>query len=498
MEYIRTMLVMVVVLLPIISAAKVVKLDGFPFGEMAAGPASLINMKDTISEMMKARETTEKDFKQGSEKPLKRMTDPYSYSGPAFLINMKDTISKMMKARETKEKDFKQGSEKPLKRMTDPYSYSGPASLINMKDTISKMMKARETKEKDFKQGSEKPLKRMTDPYSYSGPASLMSMKDTISKMMKARETKEKDFKQGSEKPLKRMTDPYSYSGPASLINMKDTISKMMKARETKEKDFKQGSEKALKRMTDPYSYSGCHDTHVHCESWAFSGECTNNPVYMLENCPYSCGMPCISSCYDTDTHCREWANQGECFINPEYMIPHCQESCGACLYYKRDVTKSLDHVSPGTKADSVKKLSNEEKLKRALNFGNLFSGRETSFHAAGLNFKRDVTKSLDHGSPGTKADSVKKLSNEEKLKRALNFGNLFNGRETWFHAAGLNFKRDVTKSLDHGSPGTKADSVKKLSNEEKLKRALNFGNLFSGRETWFHAAGKNGPPGTR
>ncbi|XP_033760227.1 uncharacterized protein LOC117342257 isoform X15 [Pecten maximus] len=482
MEYIRTMLVMVVVLLPIISAAKVVKLDGFPFGEMAAGPASLINMKDTISKMMKARETKEKDFKQGSEKPLKRMTDPYSYSGPASLINMKDTISEMMKARETTEKDFKQGSEKPLKRMTDPYSYSGPAFLINMKDTISKMMKARETKEKDFKQG----------------PASLMSMKDTISKMMKARETKEKDFKQGSEKPLKRMTDPYSYSGPASLINMKDTISKMMKARETKEKDFKQGSEKALKRMTDPYSYSGCHDTHVHCESWAFSGECTNNPVYMLENCPYSCGMPCISSCYDTDTHCREWANQGECFINPEYMIPHCQESCGACLYYKRDVTKSLDHVSPGTKADSVKKLSNEEKLKRALNFGNLFSGRETSFHAAGLNFKRDVTKSLDHGSPGTKADSVKKLSNEEKLKRALNFGNLFNGRETWFHAAGLNFKRDVTKSLDHGSPGTKADSVKKLSNEEKLKRALNFGNLFSGRETWFHAAGKNGPPGTR
>ncbi|XP_033760237.1 uncharacterized protein LOC117342257 isoform X24 [Pecten maximus] len=424
MEYIRTMLVMVVVLLPIISAAKVVKLDGFPFGEMAAGPASLINMKDTISKMMKARETKEKDFKQGSEKPLKRMTDPYSYSGPASLINMKDTISEMMKARETTEKDFKQGSEKPLKRMTDPYSYSGPAFLINMKDTISKMMKARETKEKDFKQGSEKPLKRMTDPYSYSGPASLINMKDTISKMMKARETKEKDFKQGSEKPLKRMTDPYSYSGPASLMSMKDTISKMMKARETKEKDFKQGSEKPLKRMTDPYSYSG--------------------------------------------------------------------------YYYKRDVTRSLDHGSPGTKADSVKKLSNEEKLKRALNFGNLFNGRETWFHAAGLNFKRDVTKSLDHGSPGTKADSVKKLSNEEKLKRALNFGNLFNGRETWFHAAGLNFKRDVTKSLDHGSPGTKADSVKKLSNEEKLKRALNFGNLFSGRETWFHAAGKNGPPGTR
>jgi len=38
--------------------------------------------------------------------------------------------------------------------------------------------------------------------------------------------------------------------------------------------------------------YKDCQDNNInniHCDSWARSGECNNNPAYMLENCKRSC-----------------------------------------------------------------------------------------------------------------------------------------------------------------------------------------------------------------
>lgn len=36
---------------------------------------------------------------------------------------------------------------------------------------------------------------------------------------------------------------------------------------------------------------SGCADQHEHCSSWAYAGECSKNPRYMLVKCKYSCHM---------------------------------------------------------------------------------------------------------------------------------------------------------------------------------------------------------------
>lgn len=38
-----------------------------------------------------------------------------------------------------------------------------------------------------------------------------------------------------------------------------------------------------------PFSNSGCMDQFSSCPDWSKNGECTINPEFMLENCPYSC-----------------------------------------------------------------------------------------------------------------------------------------------------------------------------------------------------------------
>ncbi|XP_033761114.1 uncharacterized protein LOC117342924 [Pecten maximus] len=165
-------------------------------------------------------------------------------------------------------------------------------------------------------------------------------------------------------------------AGPALALNLKETISKIMKAREIKENNFKQGSGNSLKRMSDPSSM--CFDNDEQCEFWAGIGECGRNRVYMLNNCKDSCG---VCGCFNYDIECRDWAAQGECGRNPAYMIVKCRAACNACVNYKRDVTSSLDHGPPGTKVDSVEK---DEKSKSGYDFGKVFKRRETWHHATG------------------------------------------------------------------------------------------------------------------
>lgn len=35
--------------------------------------------------------------------------------------------------------------------------------------------------------------------------------------------------------------------------------------------------------------------------------------------------------CADGDLRCKAWAASGECTQNPKYMLAHCRQSCNAC-----------------------------------------------------------------------------------------------------------------------------------------------------------------------
>jgi len=70
-----------------------------------------------------------------------------------------------------------------------------------------------------------------------------------------------------------------------------------------------------------------CKDSHEQCAFWAESGECDENPGYMLTSCALSCGECCM----DNNPLCGEWASQGECEANPAYMLEGCPKSCGLC-----------------------------------------------------------------------------------------------------------------------------------------------------------------------
>lgn len=49
----------------------------------------------------------------------------------------------------------------------------------------------------------------------------------------------------------------------------------------------------------DEHGCGGCDDYNANCSSWANSGECTNNPSYMNDECPYSCGLCWLSKLTD-------------------------------------------------------------------------------------------------------------------------------------------------------------------------------------------------------
>ena len=61
---------------------------------------------------------------------------------------------------------------------------------------------------------------------------------------------------------------------------------------------------------------SSCVDEEAECRSWAESGECENNSIFMLASCRQSCGKCPVSfsaSCVDQSSFCGEWAAIGEC-----------------------------------------------------------------------------------------------------------------------------------------------------------------------------------------
>jgi len=73
-----------------------------------------------------------------------------------------------------------------------------------------------------------------------------------------------------------------------------------------------------------------CEDQHKSCKSWAYSGECVNNPEYMLEYCPAAC-QQCVGKCENNHKKCKKWARKGRCTKNQKYMDIFCRKACKKC-----------------------------------------------------------------------------------------------------------------------------------------------------------------------
>ena len=71
-------------------------------------------------------------------------------------------------------------------------------------------------------------------------------------------------------------------------------------------------------------------DIHNDCPGWAADGECLNNPLAVMKECPEACGL-CSTVCMDHDESCVGWAKDGQCDDNKAFMFRVCPASCGIC-----------------------------------------------------------------------------------------------------------------------------------------------------------------------
>jgi len=86
-------------------------------------------------------------------------------------------------------------------------------------------------------------------------------------------------------------------------------------------------NKEASKRTSKP-AYNGPPDADANCRIWASSGECDNNPRFMLEKCAQSCNE--ANQVVDIHQDCASWVQDGECFRNPAFMLQQCRASCAA------------------------------------------------------------------------------------------------------------------------------------------------------------------------
>ena len=73
---------------------------------------------------------------------------------------------------------------------------------------------------------------------------------------------------------------------------------------------------KAKAKAKKPAKDDGPPDNSPHCSTWAASGECGNNPDFMLKECAASCrnGGKGASTSVDMNQDCAPWVSDGECF----------------------------------------------------------------------------------------------------------------------------------------------------------------------------------------
>ena len=94
-----------------------------------------------------------------------------------------------------------------------------------------------------------------------------------------------------------------------------------------------------------PAAPTPCRDKNDRCADWASAGECEKNAAYMEGRCPRSCNLcqpdaepketaSALSAAAqalplaDASKQCPTWAASGECSRNQVYMAKSCARSC--------------------------------------------------------------------------------------------------------------------------------------------------------------------------
>ena len=94
-----------------------------------------------------------------------------------------------------------------------------------------------------------------------------------------------------------------------------------------------------------PAAPTPCKDNNDRCADWAKAGECVKNAAYMEGRCPRSCNLcqpdaepketaSALSAAAqalplaDASKQCPTWAASGECSRNQVYMAKSCARSC--------------------------------------------------------------------------------------------------------------------------------------------------------------------------
>ena len=104
--------------------------------------------------------------------------------------------------------------------------------------------------------------------------------------------------------------------------------------------------------------------------SWAAQGQCNSNPSYMSLWCKASCGRCQTTSyrladgrhffylcfqkwlistdCKDRHKLCASWARSGECKKNPLWMSENCRQSCKLCAMTRQQecTSEEIDFVN--------------------------------------------------------------------------------------------------------------------------------------------------------
>jgi len=156
--------------------------------------------------------------------------------------------------------------------------------------------------------------------------------------------------------------------------------------------------------LTSPFA--NCTDSNEECHPWAKSGECANNPRFMLDNCQASCRVCQSERCHDSSEGCARWATSGECGRNHDFMLKECPFSCDVCdvnfkAECRRDPTMEAAAV-PGTIDTTMRRALDAFQHLRPrvlhrepwiLSFDNFLSSWEADHlvKMAGHNFERSL-----------------------------------------------------------------------------------------------------------
>ena len=101
------------------------------------------------------------------------------------------------------------------------------------------------------------------------------------------------------------------------------------KPKKKKKKKADQPAAAAAASAEPPPPPTGPADKNPNCGSWAASGECENNPDYMMAECHASCtGGGAEAEARDIHQDCAAWVQDGECYRNPAFMLQQCRASC--------------------------------------------------------------------------------------------------------------------------------------------------------------------------